>query len=99
MSWVRRAGAVVTAFLALIGACAIFWATTPLPIRQEAMITALAQVGCVPNPNIAGPPNIVNGCPLVASVLNGMLGPSFRFHSVLARSPQAPYPRSLTFDS
>ena len=59
MSWGRNAGSLFV--LSLVAT--LFW---------QAQHYANAQTGCVPNPNLTGPP-FVNGCPLPPAALNNML--------------------------
>lgn len=69
MSWVRRVGLCLLLILAgwMIERGA--WLTFHEGVSRSIVTEALAQVGCVPNPNNSGPP-FVNGCPITAAGLN-----------------------------
>lgn len=72
MSWVRRAVGwllVLAVAFWLPGAFHRGYDTLRYGLTNPIVQPALAQVGCVPNPNNSGPP-FVNGCPITAAGLN-----------------------------
>lgn len=75
---------VLIATATLFAAMFLFWITAPGPLKQNIIFNALAQVGCVPNPNLQGPPNMVNGCPIPVEGLNKLLGAKSTFFVVTA---------------
>ena len=78
MRWLGRISIATTV---LFAALVVFWSTAPLPLRQN-IVFAATPVACFPNPNASGPPNMTNGCPLPASILNMFLNSNYTFFVV-----------------